>query len=560
MALSSKRQSPQLQGNNGRAPIKAVLYARVYSDEQARKETIETQVHYAKQQCEKEKIPLLKIYKDEGVSGTVPFEQRAGAKRLLADARQEEFDLVLVYKVDRLGRLNVISHVALHHLETLGVGLRSLTEPFDTSTPSGRFMFSILVANSAMERENIRQRSKDGVFRLANEGKWATGIPPYGYRIENHNLVIDEEKAKVVRLIYEMAAKRNPLFKITQALKAQNILPTRGKEWRLSSVARIIHRPVYRGVHEWGIKESFTLSVPKIVPDETWQKAQDCLIMNAKANPRNSKRHYLLKSLIKCGLCRRSMVGITVKSKGLTHSYYRCISRSDPHTNIHCTSRYPRADWIESLIWRTLSGWILDREDLETALRKAMEEQEHEREELAKTVARLRRQIEEKSKEHDRIIGAFRKGLISENDLGRQLTEIDNEKTSLVQVVSDMEQRNLHVSTAQLIKAVHEQLDAYEKDIKSGSLSFERKRHIVESFIHEIRVRIPKGVELNGKIRQILPVRESAPDGKGAYRTFLKKNSKAESTPGVEVVYRFPLPDTKSLLVTDSHCSPGTRK
>src|SRR5262245_54499311 len=106
---------------NGHGPLRAVAYCRVSSEEQARRESIETQVEYAKQACAREGLALGEIYKDEGISGTVPFEQRPGGKRLLTDARKGEFDLVLLYKVDRLGRLNVVSHVALHHLETVGV-------------------------------------------------------------------------------------------------------------------------------------------------------------------------------------------------------------------------------------------------------------------------------------------------------------------------------------------------------------------------------------------------------------------------------------------------------
>jgi site-specific DNA recombinase len=195
----------------GHAPVRAALYARVSTEEQSRRESIETQIHYARQQCEREGIPLGQIYKDEGVSGTVPFESRPGGKQLLADARAGKFETVLLYKVDWLGRSDVVSHIARHHLETLGVGLRSLTEPFDTSTPHGRFMFSILSANSAMERENIRERSRAGLYRVASQGRWACGRPPYGYRLENQRLVPDEEEAKILRRIFQRAVKRESL-------------------------------------------------------------------------------------------------------------------------------------------------------------------------------------------------------------------------------------------------------------------------------------------------------------------------------------------------------------
>src|SRR5262245_18863661 len=127
----------------GHAPVSAVPYARVSSDEQRERQTIETQIFAAQQQCEREGIPLGKINQVEAVAVTVAVDHRPAGRQLLADARAGNFSTVLLYRVDRLGRADVISHVAKAHLDTLGVGLRSLTEPFSTATASGRFMFSI---------------------------------------------------------------------------------------------------------------------------------------------------------------------------------------------------------------------------------------------------------------------------------------------------------------------------------------------------------------------------------------------------------------------------------
>lgn len=155
MSAKSKRQHAEvLPGTNSHAPVKAALYARVSSEEQREKQTIQTQIEFARQQCEREGIPLVGIYKDEGVSGTIPFEEREGGKRLLQDARAKKFTVVFVYKVDRLGRADLVTHIARHHLETLGVGIRSLTEPFDTATPHGRFMFGIFASFAQLERDN----------------------------------------------------------------------------------------------------------------------------------------------------------------------------------------------------------------------------------------------------------------------------------------------------------------------------------------------------------------------------------------------------------------------
>jgi len=479
MAAKVLENGKRRANGNGHAAVRAVLYARVSSEEQTRRESIETQVHYAKQQCEREGIPIVQVYRDEGISGTVPFENRPDGRWLLADARKGEFETVLLYKVDRLGRSDMVSHVARHHLETLGVGLRSLTEPFDTSTPQGRFMFSILVANSAMERENIRERSRAGLYRVASQGKWACGRPPYGYRLENHQLVPNEDEARVIRTIFQRAIKRESLAAICAYLNNRGDTTREGKRWRFPTIGRLLHEPVYRGVHEWGKGEKVTRSVPALVSETTWYAAQEALKLNTKANKGNSKHDHLLKSLVKCGFCRRAMIALHSHRYGEAQYNYRCSGKIDPELTIKCASGYPNVAWLESLVWNTLADWIVNHGDLEDALTNAMREQEQERREMVKTVKNLHKQIADKTTEHDRVVSAFRRGLLNENDLSRQIGDIDRERQRLVETVTEMERRDLHVSTEQLTSSLRQILDRYRQDVQKGHLSFLQKRHIV---------------------------------------------------------------------------------
>src|SRR5262245_52262136 len=129
MAAKSKRLNMKvLPSNNGPTRTRAVLYARVSTEEQRERQTIQNQLDYAAPWCQREGIQLVGIYKDDGVSGTLPFEEREEGSRLLEDAKAKKFDIVLVYKLDRLGRADLVLHIARHHLEILGLGLRSMTE------------------------------------------------------------------------------------------------------------------------------------------------------------------------------------------------------------------------------------------------------------------------------------------------------------------------------------------------------------------------------------------------------------------------------------------------
>jgi site-specific DNA recombinase len=537
--------------------MRAVLYARVSSEEQARRESIETQIHFARQQCERDGIALGEIYKDEGVSGTVPFENRPGGRRLLADARAGKFDLCLLYRVDRLGRVDVVSHVALHHLEAVGVGLRSLTEPFDTSTPSGKFLFSILVANSALERSTIRQRTKDGLRRVAQTGLWANGRPPYGYQIVEHQLMPYEPEAAVVKDIFALAMKREPLVAIAKHLNARGIPTREGKLWRFASVARIIHRTAYRGEHAWGIgKNRITRPCPPLVSEKIWHGAQEALRLNAKACRGNTKhRDFLLKSLARCGFCERSLTGVTTVTTATKYHFYRCNAKADPDRTAPCPGRYPEAAWLEGLVWDTLADWILRRGDLDRALADALREQAEERKETAHTLAHVRQQLAAKEAEHDRVVGAFRRGLISEDDLARQLSEIDQEQHRLRETIDALAEGTPPIDPARLAEQIGRQLDRYRRALQTGHLSFVQKRHIVEAFVESVRVRLPKGQTLSGRVREVIPYRDGVPKmaaiGTGEVLWQRGPRQAPALRPSVEVLYRFPWPQTAPGMIID---------
>ena len=131
---------------NGHGPGPVALYLRVSSEEQRDRETIEIQEEFLSQFRELYGLEVAEIYKDDGVSGTVPLHERPGGRKLLKDAREGKFETVIVYRLDRLGRSLLVIVDAHDRLETSGVSLRSATEPIDTSNPGGRLIFQMLAS------------------------------------------------------------------------------------------------------------------------------------------------------------------------------------------------------------------------------------------------------------------------------------------------------------------------------------------------------------------------------------------------------------------------------
>lgn len=224
-------------------------------------------------------------YEDNGVSGTIPLDMRPAGTRLLSDAKERKFDVVLVWKLDRLGRKPLVTLNTIETLEKCGVTVRSITESFDASTIGGRLMLNMLASFAGFERDNIVERSIAGTNRRAKEGQWLGGIVPYGYQVvgkkKDAKLVVSEKAvtdqsmsdADVVRMIYRNLADRGEsCVKIADELNALGIPPayirdnrqlqvtgTGGKRkvntagiWRPSRIRNLVVSSVYKGLHTYG--------------------------------------------------------------------------------------------------------------------------------------------------------------------------------------------------------------------------------------------------------------------------------------------------------------------
>src|SRR5829696_1105561 len=251
------------EGDSTRSDERIALYMRVSSEEQAERMTIGTQEDFLEQYRGLYGHEVTGIYKDEAISGTVPLRQRPGGRRMLENAKEGTFDVVLVYKLDRIGRtlLNVVD--AHDRLDASGVALRSATEPIDTSTPSGRLIFHMLASFAEFERGTIRERTQHGLHRAFRGGK-QTGRLPYGYDVgEDGRFVVVEEEAGVVRGIISRIAAGSTLYREATHLNSLGVPGPKWKyrgrprqhseRWGVSTTSKIVNQSASGGVHRVNI-------------------------------------------------------------------------------------------------------------------------------------------------------------------------------------------------------------------------------------------------------------------------------------------------------------------
>ena len=335
------------------------IYARVSTEEQRERQSIQTQLEFADRYCKLHSLATFRIYADDGISGTVPLEKRPEGSQILHDAAQGKFNQLLVYRLDRLGRETRLILNAVAELEKLGVRVRSMTEDFDTGTSTGRLMLTLLAGFAAHERDAIKERSIAGTFRVAEGGAWLGGIVPFGYRKEgekrNARLVPSEEQipgvamseVEVIRDIFRLSAvESKSCIKIADRLNQMRVpcayvrddrLLLRGKRkertsglWSPGRIRNIIASKTYMGVHEFGKRSSsgraiVTRPVPAIVTPAIWKKAQETLASNLLFCPRSARNKYLLRGLIRCSHCGLNYIGMVGnRPNGKGQFYYKC--------------------------------------------------------------------------------------------------------------------------------------------------------------------------------------------------------------------------------------------
>lgn len=515
--------------------IKAAVYCRVSSDEQRENQTIETQQDALARwlALQNATYEVVDWYLDDGVSGTLPWEERREGSRLLSDARRKAFDVVLCYEVSRLGRDDFgrfIINLAFD-LQKLRIAIISITENIDTRTEDGRLLLLFKAGLAGYERATFARRSLDGTNHWAREGVWLGGIVPYGYQKIGYKktarIVPTEEKlpgldlseADVVRLMYRMLADQGlSCFKIADYLNAMGVPPAYAKDgrevlrdshgpegkrkkttagiWRPSRIRNLVTNTVYKGVHIYGKRskkprELIERPVPPVVEPDTWQRAQETLRKNQLFSRRNAKRRYLLRGLVKCQTCGCNYVGSTFHGPGRKPKvYYRCGGQEAYRGRCtgRCTSKAVNCEFLEDTVWADIVGFIENPGDVLAALAEERQQESEHVGQIVRERANVEAALSAKTGERDRVLDAYRKGIIESDDLEREMGKIRAETAALEEHIAYLDgQLEASSRAAESLRSA-ESLLLELRERLGKPLSWEMKRQLVELLVSEIRV------------------------------------------------------------------------
>jgi site-specific DNA recombinase len=164
-------------------------------------------------------------YDDGGFSGG--SLDRPALQRLLEDIESRKVDVIVVYKVDRLTRSLADFAKLVELFDGQRVSFVSVTQSFNTTSSMGRLTLNVLLSFAQFEREVTGERIRDKIAASKKKGIWVGGIIPFGYRLENRKLFIEESEAKIVRLIFERYLALGSIRTLEQELNSAGILTRR---------------------------------------------------------------------------------------------------------------------------------------------------------------------------------------------------------------------------------------------------------------------------------------------------------------------------------------------
>jgi site-specific DNA recombinase len=307
--------------DKGEIKMKAAIYVRVSTNEQAQEGfSIPAQIERLRAFCQSQGWKIFEEYIEDGKSAK--DLERPKLKKMLNDMKKRKFDIVLVYRLDRLTRSVLDLYSLLKTFDEYDVAFKSATEVYDTSTAMGRLFITLVAALAQWERENLAERVKFGMEQMIDEGKKPGGHSPYGYKFDNDfNCTVVEDEAKNVQMIYQLYCDGFGYRAIADRLNELEIKPRLAKEWNHNSVRDILRNDMYIGIFRWGDKVINNNHTP-IISETLFHKAQKTI--KGRAVNRSRVGKFVLTGLLKCGHCdQNQMQGFHDNRDEKT--YYRCL-------------------------------------------------------------------------------------------------------------------------------------------------------------------------------------------------------------------------------------------
>ncbi|RXT08845.1 recombinase family protein [Ammoniphilus sp. CFH 90114] len=504
--------------------IKVAIYARVSTTEQAEEGySIDEQVRILNKWCLENGYEVYKEYIDRGVSGK-SINKRLALQQMMVDVNEKRFNMVLVWKTNRLARnlLDILKIVDLLHRNN--VTFRSHSDNHETETPNGKLHFHVMAAVAEYERANIAENVKMGMLARARQGSW-NGGKVLGYNtVETTNkssskkkstkLVINEKEAQTVKRIFELYVEGNGYKSIANTINKEGHRSKKGNFFSIIAVKNILTNPVYVGLvrynvrRDWNDKRRNNINPTPIIQEglhspiitkEVWDKAQSILKSRTGKPNRIHTGEFPLTGILKCPKCGAGMVlgRTTNRRKDGTKrvlEYYVCGAWKNKGTSV-CNSNSVRTDYADAYVLNKLNLISNSNKLLHDIVGEINKNNNNSLDPLKKDYEVLKKEIHSIQEKKQRILKLYEDGDIEKvvlkerlNKLNEEIALLESRLSPIEEVVESNKTQNVSL---ELVKAI---LYNFSNNLNETTTREQRKQ-LLHLLIHEITINEDRKIE-----------------------------------------------------------------
>lgn len=360
---------------------------------------------------------IVQFYVDEGISAK--DMNRPELQRMLKGIREGVFDIVLVYKLDRLTRSVIDLDKLLKEFSKHKVMFKSATEVYDTTTATGRLFIRLVASMAQWERENLGERVRFGMEEKARTGKWTVSTPPLGYDMtDDCNLKINHQEAATVKEIYSLYIDGNGMWKIAKNLNERGLYTKKKKVWRQQTIEYVLTNPIYKGTTRYNYRvnseQYFEVDglVPPIIKAKEFDLVQMIIGSRRQAHPRQVSSKFIFSKILKCARCGHTLSSkySTTKRNGKVYysfNYY-CTNRSVGTCDLPVINQ----TYFEQKFIQMIEQWdykSISSKSVKNEVAATVEDQEE-------TIKSLHKELKEIEKRRSKWQYAWVNGMFSKDD------------------------------------------------------------------------------------------------------------------------------------------------
>lgn len=323
---------------------KAVIYAR-YSSEKQNEQSIEGQLRVCEDYAQRNELKIVKTFIDRAQSGT--NDNRTSFQKMLHESVDEQWDYILVYKLDRFSRNKYEMAVHRKFLKDHGIKILSAMENIP-DTPEGIILESLLEGMAEYYSAELSQKVKRGNHENRLKGLYTGGYIPLGYKVINKKLYIDEKTAPYIIKMYEDYLAGKTLQEIINTLNSAGLTSGHAAKFTKSTIYNMLHNEKYIGITRYN-DEVYTNIYPQLIPTSLYKAVQEhAEIFKYGKRPKNIEDLYLLRQKVVCGQCGQNYISEAgAGSNKIVRRYYKCCKRKRDNS---CKNVILRKEEFEQII------------------------------------------------------------------------------------------------------------------------------------------------------------------------------------------------------------------